>query len=177
MIGRVKQHPQLKSFLAQTCEERGISANMDGDIPAGNYVIIKVDNYYNHQKMSKTPPSIDCLIIQRCSDGSFMIYLIELKNIKSPKGFNSKQILKKFNVTVNDFMSIRFKDIFLHPDFKIKEVRPYFVTNPYRIKDKTTSHRRQGTKMKTLLSMGNFEFNNKTYQLREELPNPVIQPC
>jgi hypothetical protein len=175
MIDKIKRHSQLKPFIVSTCDENNILVNIADTIPPGNYLVLKVDKYYNSLKLGKTPPSIDCLIPLKCSDSDFVIYLIELKNIKSPKGFKPDNIYKKFKVTIEDFMIARFNDIFLDNSYQIKDMRLYFVSNPYRQRE--ISHRREGTKMDALLSRRPFSFRGILCQLKHILPNPIIENC
>jgi len=76
MINKIRNHPQLKNFIAQTCAENNISADIAETIPAENVVILKVDQYYNSLNLGhlgKTPPSVDCLIVQKCADNKYSI--------------------------------------------------------------------------------------------------------
>jgi len=101
--------------------------------------------------------------------------LTELKNIKKPKGFTIKNIRRKFETTVNDFMSKSFQDVFLDDNYKLKPLRLYFVTNPYGLKE--MPHRREGTKMEKLLAMKGFFFKGQTAMLTHKLPSPIIEKC
>ena len=178
MISKIKEHPQLKPFIQRTCSENEVSVTMRADISQSDFLVLKVDNYYNSLNLGhrrKTPPSVDCLVPLKCSDDAFVIYLIELKNIKSPKGFTIKNIHNKFKVTIEHFMSQQFNGIFLDPGYRVKKLMLYFVTNPYRLS--SMSHRREGTKMDALLARSVFRFKGKRYQLQQELPNPVIETC
>ncbi|HLP44370.1 MAG TPA: hypothetical protein VK469_00380 [Candidatus Kapabacteria bacterium] len=179
MIDRIKHHPGLKceGCIAKTCEENNLSATTADNIPDGSFVVIKVDKYYNFLNLGQTPPSIDCLIVLKCSDDSYIIYLIELKNIKKPSGFGVNNIYMKFKTTIEDFMTMRFKDIFLVPDYNIKNIHLYFVSNPYRLKD--ISHKREGTKMDKLLSYKPFQFRGiiRTIQIENKISSPTIKGC
>jgi len=177
MIDKIKQHPELKPFIAGRCEENEIFVSMAKDIPPGNYVVLKVDRYYGSLKLKQTPPSIDCLVPVKCSNQGFIIYLVELKKIKSPKGFTVNNIYGKFKTVIEDFMTVRYAGIFLDRSYRIEDLRLYFVTNPYRYRQKVTSHRRESTRMDALLSRGPFKFRDRLYQLKHILPNPVIENC
>ncbi len=151
---------------------------MADNILDDNYVVVRMDKYYtslNLGHLRQTPPSIDCLIVLKCSDGSFIIYLIELKNIKRPSGFEAPNIYMKFKTAIEDFMSVRFKDIFLDPGYRIKNIHLYFVSNPYRLKD--ISHKREGTKMDKLLSYKPFQFRGITRAIKIEnkISSPTIE--
>jgi hypothetical protein len=180
MIDKIKKHPVLKSFTASRCEENKISVSMAEDIPPGNYVVLKVDEYYRSLKLGRTPPSIDCLVPVKCSTNGFFIYLIELKNIKSPKGFTINGIYSKFKTTIEDFMAVRFADIFLDRSYKIDDMKLYFFSNHYGLKPnrlREISHRREGTKMEALLFRKPFKFRDQVCQLENEPFKLVIENC
>lgn len=173
MINVIKKTEQLTPFITDKCEENQICVSMDYNIPKTNYVVIKVDQYYNSLRLPNTPPSLDCLITVRCTDDDYIIYLVELKNIKSPKGFIVNNIYNKFKTTIEDFMEIKFKNIFHDPEFNIKKLHLYFVTDPYGKRRFT-----QGTtKMDSLLSRKPFQFQGKLFMLEHSLPNPMIKNC
>ncbi len=171
MINKIKDTEALKPFITDECEENKIFVNMADDIPQNNYLVIKVDRYYNSLNLSDTPPSVDCLVLLKCADSSYVLYLVELKNIKRPRRFKIDNIRDKFKTTIDDFMSTRFKDIFHSEKLPIKDLRLYFVTNLYKTPRKDT------TKMDSLLSRLPFEFRGKIKQIEPELPNPLIKNC
>lgn len=171
MIDKIKNTASLKPFITNRCEEKRIFVSMAGDILPDNYLVIKVDSYYNSLNLSDTPPSVDCLIPLKCSDNSCVIYLVELKNIKSPRRFKLDNIYGKFKTTIEDFMGKRFKKIFYDERLSIKNLELYFVSKLYK------SRRLEGTKMDSLLSRKPFEFRGKIYQISPELPNPLIKNC
>lgn len=178
MINKIKHTPALEPHITDQCEENQVCVSMDGDISNDNYLVLKVDNYYNSLNighLGKTPPSIDCLIPLRCADKQFIIYLVELKNIKSPGGFTVEEIYNKFKTTIENFMGKRFKNIFLSPRHQIKKLFLYFVTNPYGETEKR--RRQEGSKMDALLARKPFKFRGKRYQIQHKLPNPIIKNC
>ncbi len=179
MINKLKLHPDLqcKGCITSTCAENDLAATMDSRIPADSFVIIKVDSYYSSLKLCHTPPSIDCLIVLKCADGQFVIYLVELKNIKSPSGFDHSNIYGKFKTTLEDFMSQRFQDIFFDPHQRIKDIHLYFVSNPYRLTH--ISHKKEGTKMDKLLSHKPFKFRGiiSDIKIKNEISCPIIEGC
>lgn len=175
MINKIKYTKELQPFIKNECEENKIFVRIADDIPPSNYLVIKVDDYYNSLKRSDTPPSIDCLIPLKCSDNSFVVYLIELRNVKTPHGFDKKKISNKFKTVIDNFMSKRFKNIFLNERYKIKKLQLFFVTNPYRQKEE--ERRKEGTKMEYLLLLNSFRFRGKKYQISHKLPNPLIKNC
>lgn len=160
-------------YITDKCEENQICVSIDNSIPRTNYVVIKVDQHYNSLRLKNTPPSLDCLIAVKCRDNDYIIYLVELKNIKSQAGFKVDNIYQKFKTTIDDFMGSRFRNIFHNKKYNVKRLHLYFVTNPYRKR-----RLREGTtKMDSLLSRKPFEFQGKLYVLKHKLPNPMIKNC
>ena len=69
-----------------------------------------------------TPKSPDCLIVQKCANEQYKIYVVELRNVKSQKNkyIDRSGIRAKFETCLLDFMSDRF--------------RPYFYDERYQFK-------------------------------------------
>jgi len=171
MINKIKYTEALKPFITHECEENKIFVSMADDIPKNNYLVIKVDRYYNSLKLSDTPPSVDCLVLLKCTDNHYVLFLVELKKIKRPRSFKIDNIRGKFRTTIDDFMSTRFKDIFHSETLPVKELHLYFVTNLYKTPRKDT------TRMDSLLSLKPFKFRGRNYQISHKHPNPLIKNC
>lgn len=171
MIDKIKNTEALKPFITHECEENKISVNMTDDIPQNNYLVIKVDKYYNSQRLSDTPPSVDCLVLLKCTDNRYVLYLVELKRFKKARGLKKDSIQGKFKTTIDDFMSTTFKDIFHSERFPIKDIHLYLVTNRYKKPHRGT------TRLDLLLDIKPFEFRGKLYQISHKLPNPLIKNC
>ena len=92
MINQIKYTDSLKDYVTRQCEENKIFVSMADDILPDNYMVIKIDNYYNSLNLGNTPPSVDCLVVLKCHDNDFIIYLVELKNVRSPGSFNFRQL-------------------------------------------------------------------------------------
>jgi hypothetical protein len=103
----------LVGLRRETCEENNARVEFSKQLAEDNYIILKVDAYYNSLRIHNPPPSIDCLILVKCDTNEcYDFYLVELKDIKSLKGLNIKNIQQKFATTINDFLNKEFKDIF-----------------------------------------------------------------
>lgn len=175
MINQIKYKKSLKDFISNECEENKYFVKMADDIPKDHYLVIKVDNYYNSLNLKKTPPSIDCLVPLKCRNNDYVIYLVELRNVKSSGGFGTKSIYNKFKTTVENFMGSRFRNIFYNERYSIRSLQLYFITAAY---GKTGEKwRKEGTKVDMLRSMKPFKFQGKRYQLKHILPNPLIDKC
>ncbi len=168
MIDKIKNHKILSEFVEDTCCENEICVTFDNSIPAESYVIIKVDKFYNAQKLENdTPASLDCLIIRKCIDGGYGLTLVELKKIKIGAGFDLDNMKEKFETTLYNFIKIRFKEIL---DIDYKEVKLYFVSKQEIYK------RDIGLKMDMLIDL-RFSFNGKKLMIRPLMPNPTIKNC
>src|SRR5688572_24612944 len=109
MINRIKNHPDLSNFIEDDCCENGICVTFDKSIPPSSYAIIKVDKYYDSLKLGKkTPAAIDCLIVRKCLKTGYGLTLVELKNIKSGKGFEINNMKEKFETVLFDFIKVKF---------------------------------------------------------------------
>ena len=71
---------------------------------------------------------------------SYNLYILEMKNVKEPKFLDIKAIQDKFSTTINDFLSIRFKDIFLSDKYKYKDICLYLVSDAYGVGGSFHSH-------------------------------------
>jgi len=63
-----------------------ISVRFSEQLHEDKFIVLKIDSYYNSLGLPKPPPSVDCLIIVKCDTNiCYDFYLVELKNIGSPK--------------------------------------------------------------------------------------------
>jgi hypothetical protein len=167
LIENIKAHEILSQFLEDDCCENNISVTFAEDVEAENYIIIKVDKYYNSLGLAETPPSLDCLIIRRCLNTGFGLTLVELKNISKSRRFTVANLKAKFETTLNDFMQKRFKDL-LQKDYK--EIKLYFES-------KIENHRRDsGLKTEILLNL-RFEYGGEKLMIQRKMPHPTITNC
>lgn len=172
LIKRIQEDPILSEFLCDDCEERGVGINVSTGVNRDDYIIIRVDEFYN--KLVPYPPkSPDCLIIQHCGENKFVLYIIELKSIESLKSEKLSDIRDKFQNCFSDFMSDRFRNYFYDTDYEF-DIRLLFVSNPReRVKERKT----EPSKLDNLLALRPCRFANRGYLLEHELPNPTINPC
>jgi len=182
MISEIRNHSELKKILVEDCNENNVEATISANIDKADFVILKIDKYYNSLFLADTPKSVDCLIVLRCDDNTFRLFIIELKDIKNLAGFSVKEIYQKFNTTLHNFLQERFNDIFFSNNYIIKDMKLLFVTDPLNLQNQTYTmnqikNRIQGTKIEILLLMRPFKFGNKYYSISYEVPNPLIQNC
>ena len=168
MINKIKTHEILSRFVDDTCCENEICVTFDNSISKDSYVIVKVDNFYNAQKLGKqTPATVDCLIIRKCVNGGYGLTLVELKKIGTGKGFELDNMQKKFETTLSNFIKTRFKKPL---DINYTEVKLYFVS-------RQEIHKRDlGLKMEVLINL-KFKFNDRKLMIMPFMPNPTIKNC
>lgn len=172
MIEKIIDNPVLQPFLSKTCCENNICITFATDVSPDDYIVIKVDEYYNslpfsNQGDDKTPPSPDCLIIRRCKEGGFGLVIGELKNISSSKDFKTANLIAKFSTCFDDFMQNRFADL-LFVDYK--SIKLYFVSNIDKYKPNTSLSFE-------VLQEVKFKYNGKNYMISPEMPQPTIKNC
>ncbi len=184
MFKKIYENIELFSIISPYCSENNIEVFLSEGLQNcsdDRLVILKPDEYYSSKKIHNPPPAIDCIVLVKCSDNiSYSIYLIELKDIKSPKGFNKKNIVAKFETVINDFLSTKFKDIFL--DEKYCNFNCYFISNPNDCRNMTQAEydkkvHDQGLKLDYFNSIKPFKFNGKVSFIQPKLPSPMISEC
>jgi hypothetical protein len=128
MIGVIKQHPELSYFAKDDCEENGVECIISRDISADSYVILKLDQFYATVFRSapvNTPKALDCLIVLRCMNGKFRLFLIELKS----GSINTQEIIDKFETCRTDFLMERFYDIFNAEGVEYESIMSLLITS------------------------------------------------
>jgi hypothetical protein len=172
LIKRIQEDPILSEFLCDDCEERGVGIDVSTDVKRTDYIIIRVDEFYN--KLVPHPPkSPDCLIIQHCGGNKFVLCIVELKSIESLKTEKLSDIRDKFQSCFDDFMSDRFREYFYDINYEF-DIRLLFVSNP---RVRKMERKTEPSKLDNLLALRPCRFANRGYLLEHELPNPTIKPC
>jgi len=142
MFKNIRSNKELYSIITTCCCENDIKVNFSEFLEENfdeKVLILKPDLFYSSKKITNPPPAVDCLILVKCNNNKeYSLYLVELKNIKSPKGFNKKNIENKFKTVLVDFLQNKFKNIFMQE--KYCDFNCYFVSNPYRCKNITQKH-------------------------------------
>lgn len=163
MISKIRSESAISGFIEETCCENEICVTLD-DID--EFVIIKVDKYYNSLNIEKRPPSIDCLIIYKCKDSinKYSATLVELKNTNK---FDLENLKGKFNTTINDFILTKFKNL-LKLDFQKIDLF-YVSTNEIYKRDISL-------KLEALMNV-RFKYFDKKLMIKPFMPNPAIKNC
>jgi hypothetical protein len=135
MIVRLKSRSELLPFFTNELLENGCGVVIENDIPDDSHVAIDIDEYY-HKNVTPTPEIADLLLVaQRLSDKKqHHIYIIEMKNIDSPRYFKVQNIYDKFHTAIEDFMKNRYADVFLDDEINVTKFRLLFITDAYRLK-------------------------------------------
>ncbi|MCU0346171.1 MAG: hypothetical protein MUC59_04480 [Saprospiraceae bacterium] len=170
LINDLRADPFLADYRSDTCCERGVCVDFDPSTPKEDYLVLKVDDFYNKQGLPKTPKSPDCLIVQRCKKGHFHVHVVELKNVKYQSDLDAGDIWDKFHTCLTDFMSNRFRDYFYNEKYDF-QLQLYLVAG--KVKEKYT----QNYSLDFLLTLRPLQFANKFYGVQPENPNPMIRPC
>ncbi|MHB8259456.1 MAG: hypothetical protein ACYDCN_01485 [Bacteroidia bacterium] len=179
LIQELKNSQVVANFLCDVCSERGFSADINNVISQDDHVIIKVDDYYNSLG-TKVPASPDCLIVIKCADGNFTIFIVELKDIANQHGFSNKNIREKFETCLNDFMQNVLRSHFVESQYIFNKIELYFVTDPYNQQNNPNRAKLNKTsKIDALLAMNTkpFNFDGKRLGIRHKIESPMINPC
>jgi hypothetical protein len=164
LIETLRNDPDLQPYFCMDCTENEVAAAIDTAITMDKILIIKVDDFYNNQHLGKnTPKSIDCLIVQLCDEGHYHVYLVELKNVKNARQLTTDAIREKFQNTLFDFMSDRFRNYFYDTNFDL-QLRLILIAGS--IKNNTN----RNFNIDFLQTMPPFRFANKRYAIEHNIP-------
>lgn len=190
MVQKIKNCKELIPYLKDVIEDEGIEVEIDKSIMPEKLAIIKIDDYYNDLHVSYPPKSIDFAVVVDCACSWYILYLLELKNVNSPKKLSVKDIQEKFENTICDFLSRRFEKIFLQEQYKYKDIKLFLVSDAYGLKGKYNTYeeykkiqdRKQKIQSRDSLrvdfSLGSklFKFRGKIVRICYDIPpNPIIQ--
>ncbi len=170
LLNDLRTDERFLPFVKPVCEDEGICVEMDETIKEEEFIIIKVDDYYNAQRLEKTPASVDCFIVQHCKDNHYDIYLIELKNVKSPKLIERPNLREKFGNTLYDFLNTKCKQYFHNEKYSFN-IRLWLSAG--KVKDSTIRH----LNLEFLLSLRPIKFMDKSYPIMSSKPQPRIEKC
>jgi len=186
MFDEIKNNNKLSKIIKNFCEDNNFEICISDDLEKNdeNLLILKIDDYYSSKNFKKPPKSIDCLILVKCKNQSFNMFLIELRNIKKSKGFNTKEIYEKFKNTFEFFLKDEFSDIFFK--YSYSNIKCYFVSDPYGYKKRDVNLTKENFLKKQhcknlnydwLINFKPFKFKNRLYSISIEMPTPIIEEC
>ncbi len=187
MINKIKSETILVSSIAKLeyyndkynyLGENDINILIDKAIGKEKIIALNIDNYYISLSLPKMPKTADFLITLNEEKHIYTIYIVEMKNAKRLSSFRSSDIIDKFQTTIDDFMKVRYSDIFMNEEYKI-ELKLFFISDPLKLKEKDISEleiqkRIKSTKLEFLSQVRPFEFRKRLYQIQYEIPHPLI---
>lgn len=190
MIQKIKNCKELIPYLQEKIEDEGIGVGIDADLKAEELAIIKVDDFYNSLHLKEPPKSIDFCVAVDCECDWYILYLLELKNVNSPKKLIVKDIHGKFENTIQDFLTERFGWIFLADQFKYRDIKLYLVSDAYGVSGKYGTYaeykkiwekkqkvlNRDSLRVDFNLGSKLFRFRGKIVKISYDIPpNPIIR--
>ena len=175
LINDILNNPILGDYRCNDCEENGIGVSFHADIQREDYVIIKIDHYFN-KEIHPNPDGNDCLVVQKCGDNRYKLYLIELKSIESLKSYSLEQIRKKFQNCFDIFMSDKFRSYFYDLNHDFASIQLIFISNT-KEQMQRIDKKQKNTRLDSLLALPPCRFGNKLYGIEFQEPYPTIMPC
>ena len=187
MVKMIKEERRLAPYLHKKIEDAGVEVEIDCSLSDDDYAAVKVDDYYAGQGIDNQPKAVDFVVSVDCVCDWFALYILELKDVKSPRRLDIAAIQEKFSNTINLFLSTTFKHIFLNDRFKYRAINLYIVSDVYKEVGKYPSHaaamamREKLNKKDTLrvdlsLSEKHYQFRGKILRIQYDIPpNPIIR--
>lgn len=193
ILREITQRPELFSIQRQDVSENGIGITFspdlideNGNLHDNKVCILKLDEFfaYNSKYTHNPPKVIDNLVVVKCFNGEFRIYLIELRcsNGRKPvRRLRASEIEEKFKTAIHDFIEIRYTDIF-RPE-TICEILAYLVSDPWN-QSKIDNGRELFDKKMKLSALDAYAsrkpfriFGRNVFINPIMPPEPVIRPC
>jgi hypothetical protein len=176
LLQNLLNHPELTDFLCDECRENEVGVRFSNAILPSDYLIIKIDEYFRTYIRERIPAGIDCLIVQRCANDDYKLYLVELKKITDLRGYNLNHIRSKFQNCFDLFMSDKFRDFFYDLSINFTSIQLIFVSTTNENKNRKDKYQKN-TRLDALLSMRPCRFANKFRAISFEEPDPLVVPC
>jgi hypothetical protein len=178
MIDEIRSDANLRDFICTDCEENGVSITVHPSVDPKDYVIIKADAYLQHEFNPEAPAGPDCLIVQKCSDSTFRIFIVELKNIKDLGSYSLTEIRQKFQNCFDIIMSDKKRSVFYNTQFEITSIYLIFISNAREhLRREPDDKKQKNTRLDSLLALRPCRFAGKYYSLMFRPPNPTIGSC
>ncbi|WP_335970065.1 hypothetical protein [Acinetobacter bereziniae] len=149
-------------------------------------LILKLDEHNDYcSTFTHNPPAmIDFLIITQCCDESINLHLVEVRNTEGAKKptvrLNPKAIMEKFNNAITLYLEnhgMKYLEV-----EKINNVKGYLVCDPWKLRDKDNRDEIFEKKLKTCAldfysSLRPLKVFGKSFLIKPQLPNPIIECC
>lgn len=190
MIQEIKSCKELIPYLRNKIEDEKIEVGIEDNLSEQQLAIIKVDDFYNNLHIASPPKSIDFVVTVDCECFAYALYLLELKNVNSPKKLNIRDIQDKFSTTIYDFLTERYGYIFLNDKYKYKDIKLYLVSDAYGLSDKYNTYEeykkiqdkkqriqsKDSLRVDCNLSSRLYKFKGKIVSINFDIPpNPIIR--
>lgn len=187
MVNMIKKDARLVPYLKTDVEDSGARVEISDNLSEDDFAAIKVDEYYAGVMPGQEPKAVDYVVVVDCSCDAFFMYILEMKNVNSPKHIIIKDIYEKFYNTIHLFLSDDFAEIFLNDRFKYKGVKLYLVSDAYRQSGRFSTHeefiryrerinKKDSLSVDMKLSSKPLKFRGKLYNIEYDMPpNPVIK--
>lgn len=190
MIDAIYADVDLHALIRQECFENDLGlvpdpalCMDDGFWNHTKVVALKVDAYYSTINMATPPKSPDYVVVVKCQDNTFDLYVVELRNVARTRGVKRKDIEEKFATVFSDFLPNRFPHIFLNSALgTFNAVRLYLVTDPLNLANRGLSDLEikeyfRGTTLDAFGNMEPIKFLGRNLLIEPKLPNPTIVEC
>lgn len=190
MIEKILGDADLFWAVRRDCCENGVGVSFADDLKTAlddlddsRVVIVKVDHLYSTTRMHNPPKAIDCLIIVKCcTEDKYDVYLIELRNVSKPRYAHPREISEKFATVINDMFNVTYREVFSELEHKVRSLKCYLVTDPYKAKNKGLSDDEvralyAGTALDAYGSLDPIEFGGHFVPIEVMLPDPLISAC
>ena len=169
LLQRIDAEPSLAECLKDECAEKGVHATISSDIDRSRVRIIDVDKYYKNLQLAYTPPTPDCLIVLDCIAPGYTLTIAELKSTHVAQRLKVKDIVKSFDICLNDFIMRRCKSIL---NIKYRKVRLYLASKVKLNRPKKDERIRMAVFMRRPVV-----FQNKKHYIQTVMPDPAITDC
>lgn len=163
----IKADEKLQAIIKQHCEDEGMCVSFDEKLKEIDYLILKVDDFYNSLQTEFRPPSPDCMIVIPCIGGGYKLVIVELKGIKKNRHFDINNVTEKFRTCLNDFILTRFSQ---HFAIEYNTIELLFVTN-------IDIYRGELGLSMQLLMRKKFTYKGRNYLIKPSEPQKAIKPC
>jgi len=180
VIDSIVQNEELFALIRNACEENGIGADIDPALLTQDgfpiddrLLILKIDEYYNSQNIANRPKSIDFLVLVKCCDETYSLYLVELKNTDDRGQLKSSGIISKFATTVDDFINKKFYEVFKNGVYK--KIKLYLISQ--KDPDYNKAHKNRSSQFDAFSAVKPFDVLGTRVMIEPKLPNPKIEPC
>ena len=186
MIRMIRSDLRLTPYLAKRLYDAGIEVGIDSSLRQDDYAAVKVDDYYDGRHMPNQPKAVDFVVTVDCECNWYVLYILELKNVKNQEGLNIPDIQEKFANTLKLFLQEDFKEIFVNDRFKYRAVKLYLVSDAYHEAGKFQTHGeaaavrekagRDSLKIDIALTSKVYRFRGKLVRIQYDIPpNPIIR--